>query len=112
MAVTVDDVKGTLHDFQELDDDEVNKVILRAKRQAARDGLEDDDLDDGIIDFARHLLFVSHQMGYGAVQTAETFGNTQTNFDKLKGNDSFLLDYNALVDSAGGGDSWGEVWTE
>ncbi|MCT3565296.1 hypothetical protein ACSOCI_06460 [Levilactobacillus brevis] len=111
-TVTVDDVKGIEVMFQSIPEDVVTKAIERADRKATRDGLEDDDLFDGTIDYARHLLFVATAMSYGPVASADTLGNSQNNFDKLSGNDSFLIDYNELVDSAGTGGNWAEVWTE
>ena len=110
-TVTTDDVKGPIVMFKGLPDAVVYNAIKRGERQASRDGLEGDDLTDGIIDYARHVLFVIQTMSYGAVASSDTLGNSQTNFDKLKNNDAYLLDYNDLVESAGNGD-WAEVWTE
>lgn len=112
MAATNEDVKGTLKIFQSLTDEEVTKAINRANRKAEHDGLTDAALDDGTVDYARHLLFIEHAMSYGPVQSSETFGNQQTNFDKLSGNDPFLIEYNDLVEAFGSGANWGDVWTE
>lgn len=112
MTVTINDVTEGFKIFKDITDNQATRAINRAQRKATKDGLTSDDLDDGIIDYARHLLFIEQAMSYGPVASAETLGNSQTNLDKLKDNDSFLIAYNDLVESSGNSDDWAEVWSE
>ncbi|VDG20634.1 hypothetical protein [Lactobacillus buchneri CD034] [Lactiplantibacillus mudanjiangensis] len=114
MAVDVDiaDVKGSVGIFQGFTDKEVNQQLALATKQATSDGLTDEILAAGIIQYTRHLLYVDWAMSYGGVQSASTLGNSQSNFNLLMSNDPYLLQYNATVASFGNGGNMGAVWTE
>ncbi|MFC6180014.1 hypothetical protein [Lactiplantibacillus daowaiensis] len=112
MSVSVSDVKGSISIFQNFTDDEINQQLTLANQQALNDGLIDDLLIAGTIQYARHLLYVDWAMSYGGVQSASTLGNSQTNFNLLMSNDPYLLQYNATVASFGNGSNMGAVWTE
>lgn len=112
MPVSVSDVKGSIQTFQNFTDDEVTQQIKLADSQAVHDGLTEEALTAGTIQYTRHLLFVDYAMSYGGVQSATTLGNTQTNFNLLMNNDPYLLQYNATVNTFGNGNNMGAVWTE
>ena len=50
-------------------------------------------------------------MNYGGVQSASTFGNSQTMVN-FKGYDDYRAEYDDIVDDYGVSDSMGAVWTE
>lgn len=92
---TIADVKSDYKIFQSFSDDHIT----------------DDALARGIISWTRHLLYTDWFMNYGGVQSAGTFGNTQTMVN-FNGVDPYLQEYDQVVDDYGVSDNLGAVWTE
>lgn len=108
---TIVDVKSDYKIFQSFSDDHITERINDAIAKAQHNQISDDALARGIIAWTRHLLYTDWFMNYGGVQSAGTFGNTQTMVN-FNGADPYLQEYNQIVDDYGVSDDMGAVWTE
>lgn len=109
-TITVEQVVSDFHVFQEFSDDHVNEAIKRAQAQVASDQLSDE-AELATILYARHCLLNDWESSWGGVQSASTFGNSQTMKD-YGGYDRFIQDYDGLVAKYGASEDLGEAWTE
>lgn len=109
--VTVDQVKQDMRIFQKMDDGHITWAIQSATNQANSDQIQPLHFDEGVIDFAQHLLYRDWFMSYGGVSAASTFGNSQTLIN-TNGVDQFLISYNNVVAQFGVDSEMGDVWTE
>lgn len=109
--ITVDQVKRDFKIFQKFDDGHVKEAITNAELQVKSDQIADEAVESATILYARHLLYRDWFMSYGGVQSASTFGNTQTMVN-FGGVDPYLIDYNKKVDQYGIDSNLGDVWTE
>ena len=108
---TIADVKSDYKIFQSFSDNHITERINDAIAKAQHNQISDDALTRGIISWTRHLLYTDWFMSYGGVQSAGTFGNTQTMVN-FNGADPYLQEYNQIVDDYGVSDEMGAVWTE
>lgn len=114
MAVPVmpDNVRSNAQMFDGITDDTINRYISEATQRATADKLPDAFINEGIIDFTRHKVYIDFAMQYGGVQSASTLGQSQTNLDLISKNDPYLSDYLDLVDRYGESSELGAVWAE
>lgn len=108
---TIVDVKSDYKIFQDFSDDHITERVNDAIAKAQHDQISDDALARGIIAWARHLLYTDWVMSYGGVQSAGTFGNSQTMIN-FNGYDDYRAEYDDIVDDYGVSDDMGAVWTE
>lgn len=108
---TANDVRGDIGMFQDYSDVHINERIEDAVAKAKHDQITDDALASAIRAWARHLLYKDWFMNYGGVQSASTFGNSQTMVN-FNGYDDYRAEYDDIVDDYGVSDSMGAVWTE
>lgn len=109
--LTTDAIKSDIKIFQNFSDAHIQETLTNAELQVKHDQIADEAVDRAETLYARHLLYRDWFMNYGGVQSASTFGNSQTMVN-FNGVDDYLIGYNNLIDQYGESDDMGAVWTE
>lgn len=110
-TLTPEDIKSDINIFQGFSDDHIKERLDDATLKASHDQISDDALINATRAWTRHLLYKDWFMNYGGVQSASTFGNSQTMIN-FNGYDDYRAEYDDIVDDYGVSDSMGAVWTE
>lgn len=100
--VTVEDVTEDMPMFENFTTKHVQNAISKAKLQAKADEISPDAFNMGVIEFAKHLLYIDYFMSYGGVTASSMMGTSQTIADKTD-NDPYLNQYNNTVSLFGNG---------
>ncbi|GAY74274.1 hypothetical protein [Lentilactobacillus kosonis] len=110
-SITPDVIKQDFKIVKNFADDHIQRAIDSAVNQVKSDQIEATHVDEATTSFAKHLLYRDWFMSYGGVQSAGTFGNSQSMVN-FNGSDPYLLNYNDIVDKYGTGQNMGAIWTE